>query len=89
MREFMVEAAAEADDELMDSYLEEGDLSEEKLSEDCVLRTLAIDIVPVLGGSAFKNKGVQAMLGCRCRLLAVARRSESYRRYTRSTVRPS
>ena len=62
MREFMVEAAAEADDELMDAYLEEGDLSEEHIKRGLRARTLACDIVPVLGGSAFKNKGVQAML---------------------------
>ena len=62
MREFMVEAAAEADDELMDAYLEEGDLSEEQIKRGLRARTLACDIVPVLGGSAFKNKGVQAML---------------------------
>ena len=62
MREVMVEAAAEANDELMDRYLEEGDLSEEDIKRGLRARTLANEIVPVLGGSAFKNKGVQAVL---------------------------
>jgi elongation factor G len=62
MREAMVEAAAEANDELMDRYLEEGDLSEEDIKRGLRARTLASEIVPVLGGSAFKNKGVQAVL---------------------------
>lgn len=62
MREFVVEAAAEANEELMDKYLEEGELSEEDVVAGIRLRTLANEIVPVLGGSAFKNKGVQAVL---------------------------
>jgi elongation factor G len=62
MREFMVEAAAEADDELMERYLESGELSEEEIKRGLRKRTLANEIVPVLGGSAFKNKGVQAVL---------------------------
>jgi len=62
MREFMVEAAAEADDDLMNTYLEDGELSEAEIKRGLRLRTLANEIVPVLGGSAFKNKGVQAML---------------------------
>ena len=62
MREFMVEAAAESDDELMEKYLEEGDLSEDEIKQGLRKRTLANEIVPVLGGSAFKNKGVQAVL---------------------------
>jgi elongation factor G len=62
MREFLVEAAAEATDELMDKYLEGGDLSEEDIKFGIRKRTLANEIVPVLGGSAFKNKGVQAVL---------------------------
>ena len=62
MREFMVEAAAEANDELTEKYLEEGDLSEEDIVAGIRARTLANEIVPVIGGSAFKNKGVQAML---------------------------
>ena len=62
MREYMVEAAAEANDELMDKYLEEGELSEEEIVEGIRQRTIANEIVPVFGGSAFKNKGVQAML---------------------------
>ncbi len=62
MREAMVEAAAEANDELMDRYLEEGDLSEDDIKRGLRARTLANEIVPVLGGSAFKNKGVQAVL---------------------------
>jgi elongation factor G len=62
MREYMVEAAAEATDELMEKYLEEGLLTEEEIIAGIRQRTLANEIVPVLGGSAFKNKGVQAML---------------------------
>ena len=62
MREYLVEAAAEATDELMDVYLETGELSEEQIKEGIRARTLANEIVPVLGGSAFKNKGVQAVL---------------------------
>ncbi|HIP68962.1 MAG TPA: elongation factor G [Chromatiales bacterium] len=61
-REQMVEAAAEANEELMDKYLEEGDLSEEDIVKGIRIRTLAGEIVPALCGSAFKNKGVQAML---------------------------
>ncbi|MFV0478891.1 MAG: elongation factor G [Parahaliea sp.] len=62
MREFLLEAAAEANDELMEKYLEEGDLSEDEIKAGIRARTLANEIVPVLGGSAFKNKGVQAVL---------------------------
>ncbi len=62
MREFMMEAAAEATEELMEKYLEEGELTVEEIKEGIRLRTLANEIVPVLGGSAFKNKGVQAVL---------------------------
>jgi len=61
-RERMVESAAEASEELMDKYLEEGDLSEEEIKQGIRIRTLANEIVPVFCGSAFKNKGVQAML---------------------------
>lgn len=62
MREFAVEAAAEANDELMEKYLETGELTEEEIKAGLRARTLACEIVPVLGGSAFKNKGVQAVL---------------------------
>ncbi len=62
MREFMVEAAAEANEELMEKYLEGGELTEEEIKAGIRQRTLANEIVPVLGGSAFKNKGVQAVL---------------------------
>jgi len=62
MREYMMEAAAEATEELMDKYLEEGDLTEAEIKEGIRARTLATEIVPVMGGSAFKNKGVQAVL---------------------------
>ncbi|MEO1948075.1 MAG: elongation factor G [Methylophilaceae bacterium] len=61
-RSNMVEAAAEANEELMDRYLEEDDLSEEDILEGLRLRTLASEIIPMMCGSAFKNKGVQAML---------------------------
>jgi len=62
MRENLVEAAAEASDELMEKYLEGGELSEEEIKAGLRARTLNNEIVLVLGGSAFKNKGVQAML---------------------------
>ncbi len=62
MREHLVESAAEANEELMDKYLEGGELSEAEIKAGIRLRTLANEIVPVLGGSAFKNKGVQAVL---------------------------
>jgi elongation factor G len=62
LREQMMEAAAEANEELMEKYLEEGDLSEEEIKQGLRIRTLANEIVPCLCGSAFKNKGVQAML---------------------------
>jgi elongation factor G len=61
-REKMVEAAAEANEELMNKYLEEGDLSEDEIRQALRTRTIASEIVPMLCGSAFKNKGVQAML---------------------------
>ncbi len=61
-REQMVEAAAEANEELMDKYLEGGDLNEKEIIKGLRIRTLASEIVPALCGSAFKNKGVQAML---------------------------
>ena len=62
LREQMTEAAAEANETLMDKYLEEGDLSNEEIKLGIRLRTLANDIIPCFCGSAFKNKGVQAML---------------------------
>jgi elongation factor G len=57
-----VEAAAEASEELMDKYLENGELSEDEIKQGLRIRTLANEIVPALCGSAFKNKGVQTML---------------------------
>ncbi len=61
-REKMVEAAAEADDDLTHKYLEGHDLSVEDIKRGLRLRTIKNEIVPMLCGSAFKNKGVQAML---------------------------
>ncbi len=61
-RENMVEAAAEASEELMNKYLEEGELSEADILLGLRTRTIASEIVPMMCGSAFKNKGVQAML---------------------------
>jgi elongation factor G len=61
-REGMVEAAAEASEELMEKYLETGKLSADEIRAGLRIRTLANEIVPTLCGSAFKNKGVQAML---------------------------
>ena len=60
--EKMLEAAAEASEELMNKYLEEGNLSEDEIKRALRQRTIASEIVPMLCGSAFKNKGVQAML---------------------------
>ncbi|OGO92391.1 MAG: translation elongation factor G [Coxiella sp. RIFCSPHIGHO2_12_FULL_44_14] len=60
--EKLIEAAAEATDDLMEKYLETGTLSAEDIHRGIRLRTLANDIVPILCGSAFKNKGVQALL---------------------------
>ena len=60
--EQMLEVAAEATEELMDKYLEEGTLTEAEIKEGLRIRTLANEIVPTLCGSAFKNKGVQAVL---------------------------
>ena len=61
-RERMIEAAAEASEELMEKYLETGELSADEICAGLRIRTLANEIVPTLCGSAFKNKGVQAML---------------------------
>ena len=61
-REKMVEAAAEASEELMNKYLEEGDLSEEEITHGLRVRTINSEIQPMLCGTAFKNKGVQRML---------------------------
>jgi len=61
-RERLLEAAAEANETLMDKYLEDGDLSQAEIHQGIRQRTLSGEIVPALCGSAFKNKGVQAML---------------------------
>jgi len=62
LRDEMMEAAAEGDESLLDKYLESGELSEAEIRQGLRARTLANEMVPVLCGSAFKNKGVQAML---------------------------
>jgi len=62
LREQIVEAAAEATEAMTEKYLEEGDLTLEEIKEGIRLRTIRTEIVPVTCGSAFKNKGVQAML---------------------------
>ncbi|MBX9587627.1 MAG: elongation factor G [Gammaproteobacteria bacterium] len=62
LREIMVEAAAEANEELMNKYLETGELSIEEIKQGIRARTINNEIIPVLCGSAFKNKGVQAVL---------------------------
>jgi len=61
-REKMIEAAAEANDELMNKYLEGGELTEEEIKLGIRTRTIAVEIVPMFCGSAFKNKGVQTLL---------------------------
>ncbi|UHQ20993.1 elongation factor G [Lysobacter sp. KIS68-7] len=68
-RAFMVEAAAEASEELMDKYLNEGELSEDEIIAGIRERTLKCEIIPALCGTAFKNKGVQAMLDAVIRYL--------------------
>ena len=62
LRELMIEAAAEASDELMEKYLETGELNNDEIKTGIRLRTLANEITPMFCGSAFKNKGVQALL---------------------------
>ncbi len=61
-REELLETAAEANEELMEKYVEDGQLSDDEIREGIRIRTLASEVVPALCGSAFKNKGVQAML---------------------------
>ncbi len=61
-RNFMVEAAAEANEELMDKYLNDGELTEDEIVAGLRERTLKVEVIPVFCGTAFKNKGVQAML---------------------------
>jgi len=68
-RAFMIEAAAEANEDLMNKYLEGGDLTEEEILFGLRTRTLASEIIPVFCGTAFKNKGVQAMLDAVVNLL--------------------
>ena len=62
LRESMMESAAEANEDLMNAYLESGELSNDQIKEGIRIRTLANEIVPAFCGSAFKNKGVQAVL---------------------------
>ncbi len=61
-REFMVESAAEANEILMEKYLDEGDLTADEIKEGIRLQTIANQIIPMFCGTAFKNKGVQAVL---------------------------
>ena len=68
-REFMVEAAAESSEDLMNKYLESGDLAEDEIIAGIRARTLTCDIIPMFCGTAFKNKGVQAMLDAVIRYL--------------------
>ena len=68
-REKLIESAAEASEELMNKYLESGELSEDEIHAALRKRTIAGEIVPALCGSAFKNKGVQAMLDAVVRYL--------------------
>jgi len=68
-RSFMVESAAETSEELMNKYLEEGDLSEDDVVAGLRAGTLSTSLIPVFCGTAFKNKGVQAMLDAVIQLL--------------------
>ncbi|MDX5298473.1 MAG: elongation factor G, partial [Gammaproteobacteria bacterium] len=78
-REKLVEAAAEANEELMDRYLEGGELTEEEIYAALRSRTVAGEIVPAFCGSAFKNKGVQAMLDAVVRYLPAPNDVEAIR----------
>ena len=78
-REQLVEAAAEANEELMDKYLEGGELTNEEIYKGIRLRTVANEIVPAFCGSAFKNKGVQAVLDAVIRYLPAPDDVESIR----------
>ena len=62
LREEMLEAAAEASEDLMDAYLESGELTPDQIKEGLRIRSLANEVILALCGSAFKNKGVQAVL---------------------------
>ena len=73
-RATLVELAVEQDETALEAYLEGEEISEETLRQCIRKGTLAAAFVPVLCGSAFKNKGVQPLLDCRCRLPAVADR---------------
>jgi len=68
-RAFMVEAAAEASEDLMNKYLEEGELTEEEIISGIRERTIRCEVIPAFCGTAFKNKGVQAMLDAVIRYL--------------------
>ena len=61
-REFMIESAAEANEVLMEKYLDDGDLTPDEIKEGIRLQTIANQIIPMFCGTAFKNKGVQAVL---------------------------
>jgi elongation factor G len=74
----MVEAAAEASEELMNKYLEEGDLTEDEIKQGLRTRTIATEIQPMLCGTAFKNKGVQRMLDA---VIDSCRRRWTFRRW--------
>ncbi len=69
LRESLLEAAAEANEDLMDAYLEGEDLTDDQIHQGIRIRTLAGEIIPAFCGSAFKNKGVQAMLDAVVRYL--------------------
>ena len=69
LRESMMESAAEANEELMNAYLESGELTNDQIKEGIRIRTLANEIIPAFCGSAFKNKGVQFLLDAVCRYL--------------------
>jgi elongation factor G len=89
MRESLVEAAAEANEELMDKYLEGGELTEEEIKAGLRARTLANEIVPVLCGSAFKNKGVQAVLDAVVEYMPSPRKCRRSRGRSRMDETPS
>lgn len=85
-REKMIESAAEANEELMNKYLEDGELSEEEIVKGLRQRTIACEIQPMLCGTAFKNKGVQRMLDA---VVQFCRHRRTFRRLRASILTTS
>ena len=82
-REFMIESAAEANEELMEKYLEEGTLTEDEIIEGIRLRTIANEIIPMFCGSAFKKQRCSSNIRCNDNVYAIAARCGPYLWYFR------